>query len=176
MDRSPGHLFRTLKISPRGPKSVTCGWDLENFGWRTEVRDISAWWTEVRDTKITQTARISTPVVRSAKFFHRTTHHDRRQLSDPPHRARHARYGNDGAQRTRTEVQATTETARVSERVVRFAKFSHRTTPRDRRQLSSRPRGARHARFDHGGAQRSWTEVRDICFGLGKFRLEDRSP
>ena len=55
--------------------------------------------------------------------------------------ARHARYGNGGAQRNRTEVQATTETARVSERVVRFAKFSHRTTPRDRRQLSSRPRG-----------------------------------
>ena len=30
---------------------MTFGWDLENFEWRTEVRDISAWWTEVRDTK-----------------------------------------------------------------------------------------------------------------------------
>jgi len=56
-----------------------------------------------------------------------------------------------------TEVQATTETARVSERVARSAKFLHHTTHRDPLQLSSSPDSARHARFGYGGAKRCRT-------------------
>ena len=105
--------------------------------------------TEVQAT--TKTARVSERVARFAKFLHRTTrcnfliHQTARATSASTTAARNGYL---------TEVQATTETARVSERNARFAKFLHRTTRRDPLQLSNSPDSARHARFDHGGAQR----------------------
>ena len=129
--------------------------------------------------QITQTARILSPLFESAKIFHRITHHDRRKLSSPPQRARHIGSGNSGAKCSQTEVQATKDTARVSEHVVKFSKFLHHTTHRAPSQLSSSTRQtartqglssggsfltrlnmrARYARFGNSGAQRARTEV-----------------
>ena len=47
-----------------------------------------------------------------------------------------------------TEVQATTENARVFERGVRFANFFHRGASGDAWQLSGLPNRARHTLFD----------------------------
>ena len=103
----------------------------------TAARD--SYLTEVQAT--TEKAPILKRLVRFAKFLHRLTHHEQQQPSDSPHRTC---YGNGGEQRTRTEVQASTEMARVSERVDRFVKLLRYTTYPDLWQLSSSPHSTRH--------------------------------
>ena len=188
-----------LSVAPNNGEPPLCCWtevrvEFERIGtksiWHSlgyiSLRSRDARRSEVRAAK---SARISTPLVRFAKFFHRKIHHDRRHPLDAREGVHRVRLGHGGAQRCRTEVQALTQSARIWTPMVRFANFLRPPTSRDPFRPKSRSPGKRLA-FPNAwsdsrnsfasrlGTSRGIVRAREReCATLGEgAAVRDRSP